>query len=62
MLGTESRHSSSGSIGRPLNDRETDTRINRFNTAHPPNIEEEVSRPNTAKRQRSIDPEVSGMS
>jgi len=46
MLGTESCHRSSRSIGRPLDDGETDTRINRLNTAHPPNIKEEVSGPN----------------
>ncbi len=49
VLSTERRHRSPRGIRRPLNDGETDTRINRFNTAHPSNIEAEVSGPNATK-------------
>ncbi len=43
MLETEGRHRPARRIIRPLGDRETNTRINRFNSAHPSNIEGEVS-------------------
>lgn len=49
MLGTERAHRTTRSIGRPLDDGKTDTGIDRFNSAHPSNIDGELSGPNTTK-------------
>jgi hypothetical protein len=46
VLDAKRRHRTPRRIGRPLNDGKTDTGIDRFNAAHPSNIEAEVSGPN----------------
>ena len=62
VLQTERRHRSARRIIRPLSDRETDTRINRFNRAHPSNNGKKCHHQDSRKCHRSIEPELSPMS
>ena len=62
LLGAEGRHRSPRSIGRPLRNGETDTRINRLNSTHASNNEGKCQDQTPRKGQSSIDAELSEMS